>query len=61
MSGVAKAPACSICGRPLDVPVDPLSTDCGGDCLACMADAGDPDAVAAVAAIGIVDPNTSKA
>lgn len=39
---------CRICGRPLDNPSDPLSGDCGGDCLQCMADAGDLDCQAAV-------------
>lgn len=34
---------CKICGRCLDNEHDPLSRDCGGDCLKCMADAGDPD------------------
>lgn len=27
---------CVICGRALDDPADPLSTDCGGDCWGCM-------------------------
>lgn len=39
---------CLICKRVLDNPEDPLSVDCGGDCLQCMADCDDPDAVAAV-------------
>jgi hypothetical protein len=34
---------CGICGRPLDQPNDPTSQNCGGDCLRCMAEAGDPD------------------
>lgn len=33
---------CRICGRELDNPSDPFSSDCGGDCRACMAAAGDP-------------------
>lgn len=36
---------CSICGRRLNNPHDPRSADCGGDCLQCMADAGDPDCI----------------
>jgi hypothetical protein len=36
---------CHLCGKPLDDPNDPTSLDCGGDCLACMAEAGDPDAI----------------
>ena len=27
---------CHICKRPLDVADDPLSRDCGGDCLGCV-------------------------
>ena len=27
---------CLICKRPIDVPGDPLSLDCGGDCLGCI-------------------------
>lgn len=33
---------CSICSAPLDVPGRPRSQDCGGDCIACMAEM-DPD------------------
>lgn len=39
---------CAICKRELDNPDDPLSRNCGGDCLQCMADAGDPDCKKAV-------------
>lgn len=42
---------CKLCGRELNNLDDPYSTDCGGDCLKCMADAGDPDAMNRVAAI----------
>jgi hypothetical protein len=38
---------CAICDRELkahDSP-DVISRDCGGDCLMCMAEAGDPDCV----------------
>lgn len=35
---------CTICGNPLDVPGNRETEDCGGDCVACMADiVGDPD------------------
>jgi hypothetical protein len=34
---------CNTCGRLLDQVGDPASKDCGGDCLACMAEAGDPE------------------
>lgn len=36
--------ACSICKRPLGREEDPLSEDCGGDCLACIivAEDGEP-------------------
>jgi len=27
---------CTICGRLLDNPEDPLSGDCGGDCWGCI-------------------------
>ena len=27
---------CSICNRLLNIPVDPLSGDCGGDCWGCI-------------------------
>ena len=33
---------CSICKRPLDTA--PELEDCGGDCLECMAECGDPGA-----------------
>jgi len=36
---------CNICGREMDVPGEPQSRDCGGDCLVCMSEAGDPDAI----------------
>jgi hypothetical protein len=39
---------CKTCGRPLNDPANPLSADCGGDCLRCMAEAGDPEAKASV-------------
>jgi len=44
---------CPSCWRFLGNPADPLSQDCGGHCLQCMADAGDPDAVDAVARLQI--------
>lgn len=42
---------CHICKRILDNPDDPFSIDCGGDCLRCMAWAGDPDAIEKLTAI----------
>lgn len=39
---------CGICGRRLGAPLDPTTEDCGGHCLRCMADAGDPECVAAM-------------
>lgn len=44
---------CGICKRSLDNPDDPLSKDCGGDCVDCMAEAGDPDAVIARLALAL--------
>jgi len=29
---------CGLCGRTLDQPDDPLSTDCGGDCWGCISE-----------------------
>lgn len=62
---------CSICRRALNVATDPFSEDCGGDCLLCMADAGDPECVEAVRQVlrtqpmaqddlpaGLFDPDT---
>lgn len=42
---------CRTCGRSLDQPADPLSVNCGGDCLACTSECGDPDCVEAVEAL----------
>lgn len=40
---------CGICGVELDQPGIPDTTNCGGDCLHCMAEvAEDPDAVGAL-------------
>lgn len=39
---------CGICKRELNNVKDPRSVDCGGHCLQCMADAGDPDCVAEI-------------
>jgi anti-anti-sigma factor len=33
---------CRICGQELNVPLKPETLDCGGDCLKCMANSGDP-------------------
>jgi hypothetical protein len=46
---IISEPECNICGRTLDDPSDPTTEDCGGDCLRCMAEAGDPDCIAAMA------------
>ena len=48
-------PCCTMCETPLDIPGRPWTRSCGGDCLACMADVGDPDCVAAMAAIVAVE------
>ncbi len=37
---------CSVCGNPMTADSS-LRHDCGGDCLMCMAEAGDPECVAA--------------
>lgn len=36
---------CKICKRKLNNPSDPTTRDCGGDCLRCMAECGDPDCI----------------
>jgi hypothetical protein len=36
---------CGICGQELDVPGNIGTADCGGDCLRCMAEAGDPHCI----------------
>lgn len=41
-------PCCTLCETPLDIPGRPWTRSCGGDCLACMADAGDPECVEAM-------------
>lgn len=41
---------CHICKRTMDDPANPVATkNCGGDCLECMADSGDPECKAALA------------
>lgn len=42
---------CGICRRILNQPDDPSTKDCGGDCLRCMAEAGDPDAILEIESI----------
>ena len=42
---------CTLCGAPLDVPGRPWSRNCGGDCLACMAEAGDAECKTAIDAM----------
>jgi hypothetical protein len=40
---------CNLCGVGLDEPGKPETTNCGGDCLKCMADiAEDPDCIEAM-------------
>lgn len=34
---------CKTCNKELNQQNDPSSRDCGGDCVECMAEAGDPD------------------
>lgn len=43
--------ACGICRQPLSTDPTSSARDCGGDCLRCMAEAGDPDAIAGMAAL----------
>lgn len=49
VADLAPAPRCRTCNCMLDNPTDPVgSRDCGGDCLRCMAIAGDPACEAAL-------------
>jgi hypothetical protein len=43
-------PKCLTCGVVLNQPGKPETEDCGGDCLKCMAEAGDPDCIEALKA-----------
>ncbi|MGD4116829.1 hypothetical protein QT569_22575, partial [Xanthomonas citri pv. citri] len=52
---------CTICGRLLDNPADPLSADHGGDCLACMAIIGeDPEATRSFERVFDLHPNRAS-
>jgi hypothetical protein len=42
---------CRICYCLLNQPGQPDTRDCGGDCLKCMAEAGDPECIAAMRAL----------
>lgn len=42
---------CNICGHATNTNKNSLYLDCGGDCLLCMADAGDLDCIQSVAKI----------
>lgn len=42
---------CQICKRELNQENDPTTEDCGGDCLKCMASAGDPECIKAMTEI----------
>lgn len=52
---------CQICNRLLNNPNDPYSEDCGGDCLKCMAECGDPECEEAVRRIDETINSTRKA
>lgn len=43
---------CNICGVKLNQPDKRETEDCGGDCLKCMAQAGDPDCIRAMKKLG---------
>jgi len=51
MARQPQALTCNICSRVLNVADDPTTKDCGGDCLRCMAEAGDPDCIKAMVAL----------
>lgn len=46
---------CGNCRVELNQPDDPRTLDCGGDCLNCMANAGDPDCRVRIAYIVAAD------
>lgn len=47
--GVYPLPAlCWVCSTPMTDEPGKANTDCGGDCMSCMADAGDPDCLTAM-------------
>lgn len=48
---------CRICGQQLDQPGKPDTGDCAGDCVRCMADCGDPDALETMSK---VEPDNPK-
>lgn len=50
-------PTCNICRRPLNQPFKRDTIDCGGDCLRCMAEAGDP---ACIEDMREVEPNNPR-
>lgn len=47
---------CLTCKRVLNVPDDPTTKDCGGDCMRCMAWAGDTDCIEELRRLGYNDP-----
>jgi len=49
---------CRICGQELNIPFKPETLDCGGDCLKCMADSGDPECEETLRRL--LDPDTRK-
>lgn len=46
---------CHICRRELDQPNRPDTGDCGGDCVRCMAECGDPGCICIMAEYGDVE------
>lgn len=43
---------CNICKVELDQSNKPETRDCGGDCLKCMAECGDPDCIKEMKRLG---------
>lgn len=44
---------CDVCDRELDRDDDPSTEDCGGTCLRCMAEFGDPDCQRSMRELGL--------
>lgn len=53
--GLRDGECCNLCGVELSADTESLHYDCGGDCLTCMAQAGDPDCVERIIGFTITD------
>jgi len=51
---------CQTCGREMNNEPDSLNLNCGGDCMKCMADCGDPDCIVEVEKIAARERDTGS-